>query len=125
MFRPHIDNLLLQGLEVKNEPQKHMHFNHVLTEHDFLELRERQLIKPETDQVREYRKQRGVVLAIGHGGVQLENHVIRGLEEPLVPFNAVEHLFKEHPLSVFALEGGEELGGVRIWGHYVFVEGVN
>ena len=77
-----------------------MHFNHILTENNFFELSERELIQSETYQVSKYRENGGIVFSIGHSRIGIEYYIVGCLEEPFIPFNAIEYLFQKHPLGI-------------------------
>ena len=125
MLRPGIKHLFLKRLEIKYKPEQYMHLDHILTQDDFLELCERQLIKSETYQIRKDRKKGRIVFSICHCRMQIKNYVIGRLEKTLVPFSAVKYLFEEDPFGVFTFECAKKLSGMRIGCHYVFVKRVD
>ena len=125
MLRPNIDNFFFKGFKIEDESKKHMHLDHILTENNFFELSERQLIEPKANEIGKDRKQSGIIFSVGHGGMEIKDDVIGGFEEPFVPFCAIKDLLEEDFFGVFAFKRSKEVSSMRIGGHYVFVEGVD
>ena len=125
MFLPQWENLACEQIEIEDESEKDVDFDLVLTEDNLLELTKRKLIHPEADKIREDCKESAIIFTISGWGESGEDEVIGDLEECAVPLAAIENLFHENPLGVLTLELGEELLGMGVGGHFVFIEGVD
>jgi hypothetical protein len=51
--------------------------------------------------------------------------IVGNLEKSSIPFTAIENLFEEDLLGVFALESRQVLLSMRVWSHLVLVEGID
>ena len=104
MFLPLREQVTSEEFKVKDESEKNVHFDLILTEDDLLEFSEGKLIHPETDKICKNGKESAVILAVGTGRVASEDEIVSDFEEASIPLSAVEDLLHEDALSVLAFE---------------------
>jgi hypothetical protein len=124
-FLPQREDIDLQMFEIEDEGEEDVHLDCVLTEYDLFEFIERQLIHAEADEIVEHGKQGSIILSIRAAGELRKDGVVGSLQESLVSLAPIEYLSHEDSLCVLTLDPREELFGVGVGSHYLFIECVD
>lgn len=125
MLLPLIKDSLPQAFLVEDKWEKNVHFDLILSKDYLFELIERQLVHSETDEIGKDGKECTIILAVCATRKLSKDGIVGNLEKSSIPFTAIENLFEEDLLGVFALESRQVLLSMRVWSHLVLVEGID